>query len=699
MPIFAISIFLSAFLLFQVQPVIARYILPWYGGSPAVWTTCLLFFQMGLLGGYAYAHALVSWCRKHPPLQYGIHLGLLVLALFLLPITPDDSLKPTGDEASPVKGIILLLSTTVGFPYLLLSASGPLLQHWFGDAFPGKSPYRLYSVSNLGSILGLLTYPFLFEPLFAVTTQTMLWSLAFVIYAFCAGACGLSFMRKTRESGIHSKPDGEALKVAPPSWMEWIYWVAFAACGSMLLLSLTNQMCQDVAVVPFLWVIPLCLYLLTFVIAFDHERWYRRTIAMPLAATAVGAVVYLINQQFATGEMHLGWQLVIFLSAVFFGCLVCHGEVVRIKPPSRYLTGFYLAISLGGALGGLFVSVVSPLLFEGYWELHVALILLTVLCSATLFQHRKRPGTKPFFFTWAPVSLIALGSLVYFLHQHIETTRSGSLAGTRGFYGVLRIYEENVLTDDYYRALYHGRISHGRQYMDDQFRELATTYYSLESGVGAAFENHSSREGALRRPMHVGVVGLGVGTLSTYAKPGDRVRFYEINPQVETMAREYFTYLEDCRGEEKVIIGDARISLEKELAETGSREFDILVVDAFSGDSIPIHLMTKEAFELYFQHLKPDGILAVHISNLHLDLSHPVRTISEELGYTPLSVEHTPEDDNYHSYYSHWVLISPDPGLESRLALTGFLSEWYTGKPKEILWTDDYCNLLQVVEW
>jgi hypothetical protein len=264
---------------------------------------------------------------------------------------------------------------------------------------------------------------------------------------------------------------------------------------------------------------------------------------------------------------------------------------------------------------------------------------------------------------------------------------------------VLRIYEENVLTDDYYRALYHGRISHGRQYMDDQFRELATTYYSLESGVGAAFENHSSREGALRRPMHVGVVGLGVGTLSTYAKPGDRVRFYEINPQVETMAREYFTYLEDCRGEEKVIIGDARISLEKELAETGSREFDILVVDAFSGDSIPIHLMTKEAFELYFQHLKPDGILAVHISNLHLDLSHPVRTISEELGYTPLSVEHTPEDDNYHSYYSHWVLISPDPGLESRLALTGFLSEWYTGKPKEILWTDDYCNLLQVVEW
>lgn len=699
MPVFAFAIFLSAFLLFQVQPVIARYILPWYGGSPAVWTTCLLFFQVGLLGGYAYAHGLVSWFRKLPPAQYGIHMGLFVLALFLLPITPDDSLKPTGEESSPVPGILLLLTSTVGFPYLLLSASGPLLQHWFGDAFPGRSPYRLYSISNLGSILGLLTYPFLFEPLLGVRNQTLLWSFGFIVYAFGAGACGLTFMRKTREPGVHAASGNASTEPGKPGVLNPALWVVFAACGSMLLLSLTNQMCQDVAVVPFLWVLPLSLYLLTFVIAFDHERWYRRAIVMPLAAGAVAAVVYLINQQFATGEMHIVWQLTIFLSAIFFGCLVCHGEIVRIKPPTRHLTFFYLAISFGGALGGIFVSVVSPLVFDGYWELHVALLLLASLSLLELFRQWKQSSKSRFLYAWIPLAVMVMGGLIFGIHRHITTTRAGGLDASRGFYGVLRIYEENVLTEDYYRALYHGRISHGRQYLDDKFRGLATTYYSTESGIGAAFASHPSRTAGNTAPMHVGVVGLGVGTLASYAEPGDRYRFYEINPQVEEMARKHFTYLEECRGEETVVIGDARISLERELNESGSQEFDLLVVDAFSGDSIPIHLMTKEAFAVYFQHLKPDGILAVHISNLHLELSDPVRTIARSLGHTAYRVEHNPPDDNYHSYYSDWVLISPAPDFEERLAATGFLSPWDQLIPKEILWTDDYCNLLQVVEW
>lgn len=698
MPLFAIAIFLSAFLLFQVQPLIARYILPWYGGSPAVWTTCLLFFQVGLLGGYAYAHALVSFLREKPKWQVGIHLTLLVLAFLLLPITPDDSLKPSGHAGSPVLGIIQLLAVTVGFPYLLLSASGPLLQHWFGDSFPGRSPYRLYAVSNVGSILGLLTYPFLVEPLLAVTGQTKLWSLAFVFYALAAIACGLVLWKKAppaapAETGI---PDSSP---APPASLDRILWIAFAACGSMLLLSLTNQMCQDVAVVPFLWVLPLSLYLLTFVISFDHERWYRRDVWFPITILSVGAVVYLINQQFAADEMLLALQLVIFLGAIFCGCLVCHGEMVRIKPPTRYLTGFYLAIALGGALGGLFVSLISPLLFDGYWELHLSLLLLAALAPFALLRSLRSARSRAAVPLTAVTSLVLIAVLAQGLWRHIGESREGTRASMRGFYGVLRIYEENALTEDYYRALYHGRISHGRQYMDAQWRDLATTYYTEESGVGAAYRIHPARADGASDPMHTGVVGLGVGTLATYARPGDRVRFYEINPQVETMARDHFTFLSDCRGEETVVLGDARISLEEELRTSGSQEFDLLVVDAFSGDSIPLHLLTEEAFALYFSHLKPDGILAVHISNLHLDLSDPVRNLAAAFDRHAYRVEHAPDIDNYHAHYSDWVLISKRANLTAELEAKGYFGEWATGEPRDILWRDNYCNLLDVVMW
>lgn len=695
MPLFALAIFLSAFLLFQVQPLIARYILPWYGGSPAVWTTCLLFFQVGLLGGYAYAHGLVSFLRTRPKWQVGIHFGLLALSFILLPITPDESLKPTGDGTSPVFGILRLLATTVGIPYLLLSASGPLLQHWFSDVFPDRSPYRLYAISNLGSILGLLTYPFLFEPLLAVTQQTRLWSFAYLFYALAAVACGVFLLRRNPGGRV----SGHSEEAPSPPWLDRLLWVAFAACGSMLLLSLTNQMCQDVAVVPFLWVLPLSLYLLTFVISFDHDRWYLRFVWYPFAILAVAAVVHLINQQFAAEEMFIVRQISIFLAAIFCGCLVCHGEMVRIKPAARYLTGFYLAISLGGALGGLFVSLISPLIFDGYWELHFSLLFLTFLATLTLVRKLwKRPARTP-------LIVVSLAAVVCFLFlgrwlwQHIEESRLGSLATMRGFYGVLRVYEENDFTADYYRSLYHGRISHGRQYMEEPWTDLATTYYNKESGAGAAVALLSGRNAEPPSPIHIGVVGLGVGTMATYANEGDRIRFYEINPQVETMAREYFTFLEDCSGTETVVLGDARISLEQELRSEGSQEFDLLVVDAFSGDSIPLHLMTYEAFELYFHHLKPDGILAVHISNLHLDLSDPVRNLAEAFARHPYRIEYSPDFDDYHSHYSDWVIISKNPNLVEVLESKDYFGEWATEVPKPIHWRDDYSNLLNVVMW
>lgn len=697
MPIFALAIFLSAFLLFQVQPVIARYILPWYGGSPAVWTTCLLFFQVGLLGGYAYAHGLVHFLRKNRKAQVIVHLVLLGLSLLLLPITPDASLKPEGTGGSPAFGIVRLLALTVGAPYMLLSASGPLLQHWFGEAFPDRSPYRLYAVSNLGSMLGLLTYPFLFEPLLAVSRQTMLWSIAFGGYALLAGVCAWTFLGHMKRTERLTTDTSHAPR---PQLRHIALWIALPACGTMLLLSLTNQMCQDIAVVPFLWVLPLSLYLLTFVIAFDHPRHYRRWLWISLTFGAFGMVVYLMNQQFASGEMHIAWQIAIYVGAIFFGCLLCHGEVVRLKPDPHYLTGFYLAISVGGALGGLFVSLIAPAVFTGYWELHITIALLSLLVTVLIFRDLWKKVVRPAFVGIAAVWIGLLGWLAYGLAEHIEGTDNGVVAAERGFYGSLRVYQQNDFEDDEYLALYHGRISHGRQYTNPDYRKLATTYYSERSGIGSIFTVHEARSDSDPRPMHVGAIGLGVGTIASYARQGDRFRFYEINPQVEEMARNYFTYLSDCEGEEEVVLGDARISLEEEWKSGGSNQFDVLVVDAFSGDSIPIHLLTEEAFDLYFRHLKEDGVLAVHISNLHLNLSDPVLNLAKRAGRGSVEVVYNPrlENDDSYSYYSDWILISKDKEFLQAVDDLGYT--WESEEElKPVIWTDDYSNLLQVVEW
>lgn len=697
MPLFIAAIFLSAFLLFQVQPVIARTILPWYGGSPGVWTTCLLFFQVGLLAGYAYAHGLATFLRERRGLQAIIHGVLLLTALLFLPVTPPAEWKPDGTEPNQAWGIVRLLAFTVGFPYLLLSASGPLLQHWFAESFPGRSPYRLYAVSNLGSLLGLLTYPFVFEPLLTVTRQAVLWSWGFAAYAALAVAAAYAFSRRTK--GLVARDPAEAETEMRSSAADVALWIALPACGSLLLLALTSQMCQDVAVVPFLWVLPLSLYLLTFVIAFDHARWYYRPVAIPLAAAAVGLTIWLMNQQYAATEPDLERQIAIYCAAIFFGCLVCHGEVVRIKPAARHLTGFYLCISLGGALGGLFVALAAPRLFTGYWELHLGFGLLAALTSLQLwrrFRKTRRPLHLAFLLPATIVWIAALVAMVFFLRQHISESRQNALEVTRGFYGVLQVAEADTGTEDVYRSLYHGRISHGRQYLNEAYIDLATTYYNLESGVGAAFACHPARLFSPTEPMHVGVVGLGVGTIATYALPGDRFRFYEINPQVEDLARRHFTFLGDCEGEETVVLGDARVSLERELAAGEPQQFDLLFVDAFSGDSIPVHLLTREAFALYFEHLKPDGVLAVHVTNLHLDLSDPVRVLAEEFGRNAFRVDYSPEPLDYHSYYSDWILITRSSEFISALEATEFISEWDREEALPILWTDDYSNLFEV---
>ena len=698
MPNFILAIFLSAFLLFQVQPIIARYILPWYGGSPAVWTTCMLFFQVGLLVGYTYAHLLVSRLRDRPRWQAGIHLAILGISILVLPITPPDSLKPTGAEISPVGGIVRLLFFTVGLPYVVISASGPLLQHWFVSVAKGKSPYRLYAVSNFGSLLGLLTYPLFFEPNLRLGQQTGLWSGAYGVYALLACVCAWMFVKSPTVGSEDDTVTDTAIPPRPPG-LDRILWVALAACGSLLLLAITNQMCQDVAVVPFLWVLPLSLYLTTFIVAFDHARWYFRPFWIPLATVSIAALVYLLNQDFAESELHILVQIAIYAVALFAGCMVCHGEMVRLKPHPRYLTLFYLAVSLGGALGGVFVGLVAPRIFSSYWELHTGLVAVAGLAGFCLFRDLRRSKVRPVYVNAGGAFWIAgIITMGFFLGMHISDVREDAIRTIRGFYGVLRVYEGDVQTEDHWRALYHGRISHGRQFLNEQYRRSPFTYYGEESGPGILFRYHPNRRDLARPlPIKFGVVGLGIGTLAAFAEAGDTVRIYEINSQVEDLARSYFTYLEDCEGDESVVLGDARILLEQELATGGNQQFDVLFVDAFSGDSIPIHLLTREAIDLYFSHLKINGVLLVHITNLHLDLSAPVRTLARELGKETLLIEHDPEF--WDEYYSRWVLITDNRELLDAIETDDWSTPWESAASREILWTDDYCNLLQVIEW
>ena len=712
--VFGAGIFLSAFLLFQVQPVIARYILPWYGGSPAVWTTCLLFFQLGLLGGYAYAHALVSILRERTKAQVIIHGSLVIGALLLLPITPSPEMKPVASTADPAWGILGLLLRTVAAPYLLLSATGPLFQHWFSRSYPGRSPFRLYAVSNLGSMLGLLTYPFLIERLLNVSQQTLLWSGAFVGYAVLALVAGWVFLKFTGHLAASAPEDASSPeRIERPRPGRILLWILFSTCGSVLLLSLTSQMTQDIAVVPFLWVVPLSLYLLTFVIAFDHPRWYRRRLVLPMVVVSVASTLFLMNWEHLSDgwplvtqvdEWPLALQVVVYCSTIFFTCLLCHGEIVRRKPHPRHLTGFYLAISFGGAMGGILVSLVAPRLFDGYWELHLTLIVLALLASGSLVQPvrnwckahsgQDRPVrlamASGFLLAW----VICLVAMVMALAFHKNENRAGVVAASRGFYGVLQVTSGEEGTERHVRSLYHGRINHGCQYLAPQYRRGVTTYFGVKSGVGTAFRCLPERATKPASPIKVGIIGLGVGTIAAYAKPGDQFRFYEINPQVEAFARSHFTYLDDCKGDVSVVLGDARITLEAELESGTQVERDLLIIDAFSGDAIPIHLLTREAFELYTRHIKPDGVLAFHITNRHVDLSDPLRNIAGAAGYEAFLISNDPDS----TFGSDWVLVTRDPAFVTTLKETGRVSPWVRLTPKATLWSDDYSNLFDVLD-
>ncbi|MDB6005555.1 MAG: integral rane protein-like protein, partial [Prosthecobacter sp.] len=731
---------LSAFLLFQVQPIISKFILPWFGGSPGVWTTCMLFFQVVLFAGYAYAHTLTLLPRRWQGIVHGLLLGA---AIAMLPIAPSEAWKPTGSE-DPALRILLLLFVSVGLPYFVLSSTSPLVQVWFTRTTNGASPWRLYALSNIGSLAALLSYPLFFEVHWDVLEQTTLWAVGFGAFVLLSLA-GI-WMDRHHAIEAETKPV-EAIDTAAdhPGWLRRLQWVLLPALASCVLLAATNHVCQDVAVIPFLWVVPLSLYLLTFIICFEHERWYARIcalwalLALPVVFITCTASLLqkkpfwtrfevwmhdhvepslnrLTGQTFNLATIKLApnfiWELGWSFSAMFIACMLCHGELTRLKPAPRRLTEFYLLMSFGGALGGLFVSLGAPHVFTTFaewpislilvaalacfillrsvfkvkrvwewllvvvitgatgwlaWKLHQigiltrakwqelmqqkgmppAAVIYTVLavialCLAVLiFRFIQRRRMRP-----ALVSVTILGTyftLILLVMSHLGFKRDAKLERVRNFYGMLSVTED---TDDdtgmKSLTLTNGGIIHGMQNLLPGLREEPTSYYGHPTGIGLALDSLKDRPDA-----RIGVVGMGAGTVSCYAKSGQTIRFYDINPDVVRIAKKHFFYLSDAekRGAKvEIVIADARLALDREQ----SQQFDVLLLDAFSGDSVPVHLLTKEAFAIYDRHMKPDGIIAVHITNTYLVLAPVIEKIAANAGFktTRIATEADGDDDS-----------------------------------------------------
>jgi SAM-dependent methyltransferase len=672
MPLYAATIFLSAFLLFLVQPILAKQILPWFGGTAVVWTTCMVFFQFVLLTGYAYAHWIST--RVASPRRNHVHIALLVVSLALLPITPDDAWKPAGDD-HPVLRILLLLVATLGLPYFLLSSTSPLLQAWFARDRPGESPYRLFALSNLASMLALLGYPLLIEPNYENPAQSNGWSVAYV--GFVALCAALAWKSRTLPplsevvAGPQSAPDEPR-----PGGRAIALWLALSAMGSVTLLSVSNHLTQNVSSIPLLWVVPLAIYLLTFILCFEGRDWYKRDIYLGFLVWILCVMAWFLADK--SLQFELLWHIAVFTVGLYFVCMFCHGELALRRPGPRHLTLFYLMVSLGGVIGGVLVGIVAPVTLPGFLELEIALVILAHLALAL---NLSRPF--PIVAMFGVVAVFTTGALIWRVDHFTQDT----VHIERNYYGVMRVKELLAREDDAdtrYRSLVHGAILHGEQWLSDKYRRSATTYYKPDSGIGKAI---LAFEG---KPIRVGVIGLGTGTIAAYGDADDVYRFYDINPAVERIARRWFTYLGDSAAKIEVALGDARLSLEREAPQ----QFDVLAVDAFSGDSIPVHLITYEAVGSFLRHVKPDGVIAYHVSNRFLDLKPVLLAIAEKHG---LQYAYVDQRDKDGGTTSDWVLLSRTKTVILRPEIVAS-TEPIAPQPGWRLWTDSFNNLIQVLK-
>jgi SAM-dependent methyltransferase len=664
-----LAVFLGAFLLFQVQPMIAKVLLPWFGGTPGVWTTCLLFFQALLLLGYGWAHIVTRFAARTQAL---VHLGLLALGAACLPLAPE-SPEVASTARAPVSALLALLASSVALPYLALASSSPLLQAW--SARNGGATYRLFALSNAGSLLGLLSYPFVVEPNLSTRAQTLVWSACFGLFALACAGVGWAAAQRAPE-----KPPAACEGAEPvPALAQKLRWLALAATATALLLAVTNQMCQEVAVVPFLWVLPLSLYLVSFIVTFESERWYARSWCLPVLAFALTALT-----QAGTLGARIGVRLgvPVYALGLFVACLFCHGELAARRPARAHLTAFYLWIALGGALGGAFVALLAPLVFRGYDEIFVALLVCALLALGCVLEERRaRRAAGRAAPAVLPVLVVVAVLLALVLGLRVAARTRPELREARNFYGVFRVHDLPAPAGDgRMRYLTHGSTRHGQQYLDDARRREPTAYFGRESGIGLLLAELGDG------PRRVGIIGLGAGVLAAHGRAGDTLRFYEINPLVIELARREFSFLSDSPAVIELVEGDARLALEREAPQA----FDVLVLDAFSSDAIPMHLLTVEAFELYLRHLAPGGVLALHLTSRHLDLGRVVAGLAAEHGLSAFELV-SAADDARALLDARWILVarSGAPFERPRLVAAGATLE----RDEPLRWTDDHCNL------
>ena len=671
---YGLTIFLSAFLLFQVQPIIGKMILPWFGGSASVWTTCMLFFQLILLLGYFYSHWVVRYLS--PRGQSFLHSALLLASLLLLPLAPSADWRPSGGE-NPTLRILGLLTVSIGLPYFVLSTTGPLVQAWFARERAGAVPYRLFALSNLGSLLALLAYPVAVEPVLPTRTQSWLWSGLFICFAIsCVLLAWRSRPVKVTLEAHHAH--GPA-----PKLRDFVTWAALAACPSILLVADTSFLTENIAPIPLLWVLPLSLYLLTFILSFERHTFYQRKIFLPLLVAGLFAMAWLPT--LGLNAVPLVLALTVNLTAFFVACMVCHGELARMQPHPEQLTAYYLMLAVGGAIGGLFVGIVAPYCFNSNYELSIGIVLTAVVAAVAIFSRRIWSCRYERVSAWVGALLMVCGLSWIRIADHIEDLE-GAKVTVRNFYGTLRVFEGGT-GEDARRTMMHGQIIHGRQLLDPKRQDQPTAYYSAEAGAGRAILTKA--EGG---PIRVGVIGLGVGTLASYGRKGDSYRFYDIDPLVIDLARNDFSFLSRSAASIEMVLGDARLMLENEAPQG----FDVLVVDAFSGDSVPIHLLTKEAFAVYFRHLKPGGVLALHITNRFLDLQPVVATAAASFGKEVRRISYEGDDDRL-LFHSTWMLVSADKNVLSNPRIAE-AAESVTVPAGFRAWRDDYSSVFAVLK-
>ncbi len=726
--LFAVATLLSAFLLFLVQPLVAKYILPWFGGAPAVWNVCMAFYQSALFGGYLYAHFLIT--RIPPSRQFWLHAALVVAAFALLPVLPAESWRPDGAQP-PGARIFLMLISSVGLPFVVLAGTGPIVQALFAKRFPGTSPYPLYALSNLGSLTALLCFPFALEPWLSLSAASPLWSGGFVVAGSLVLACvwlagsgaGVEGRLVREEASDLNRSVAERVDAE-----QRIAWLLLPACAVVLLMGATNLLCLDLASVPLLWVVPLALYLSTFILCFSSERNHR-----PILFSAVALIALVADVALKYGDVGLLWglfgidpvydEVFILIALLFASCMLLHGILQRLRPPAQQLTAYYLSISAGGAMGGLFVGLLAPIIFNDYDELPLGLVASWLALGVLGWRRSARRGSalSRRLAAAAVAVILALLSGIPLIYEK-ERGFGDVVFQKRSFFGLLLVREKDSNEPRrHVKILVNGTTFHGRQLQHPIARLMPVSYFGPLTAIGmmlydgplsaAGLELDDPPVGAGRR---IGIIGIGVGALAGYGRSADEIVYYEIDPEVVSVALDsgHFDYIANSRAEIEIVLGDGRLSLERELEDSGSRQFDLLVMDAFTSDAIPVHLLTQEAFRIYVQHLRSNGILAVQVSNRHLHLSPLVSRLGASVGLHSLHVQNR-NISGYSSEQSKWVLLSQDPSEIDRLERAIRARMRYAGvrepdvmlsRPKQVdldaapLWTDDYSNILSVLK-